>query len=61
VTVSAAAAKAGSPVATSPRWQASTSPGSALDILEDLQHPDAGQARARLASTCDRAFPDLPA
>jgi tetratricopeptide (TPR) repeat protein/transcriptional regulator with XRE-family HTH domain len=30
----------------------------ALAILEDLQHPDAGQVRAKLASTTDHAFPN---
>ena len=33
----------------------------ALAILEDLQHPDAGQVRAKLASTNDRTSPNSPA
>ena len=33
----------------------------ALAILDDLQHPDAGQVRAKLASTNGRASPNPPA
>jgi len=33
----------------------------ALAIFEDLQHPEAGQVRAKLASTNDHAFPNPPA
>jgi tetratricopeptide (TPR) repeat protein len=33
----------------------------ALAILDDLQHPDAAQVRAKLASTNDHAAPNPPA
>src|SRR5262245_19094212 len=32
----------------------------ALAILEDIQHPDAGQVRAKLAGTNDRTSPNAP-
>jgi tetratricopeptide (TPR) repeat protein len=43
---------AGEQVQARQAWQ------QALAILEDLQHPHAAQARAKLASTNDHASPD---
>jgi DNA-binding SARP family transcriptional activator/tetratricopeptide (TPR) repeat protein len=46
---------AGEPAQAQAAWQ------QALAILEDIQHPDADQVRAKLASTSGQASPDLPA
>jgi tetratricopeptide (TPR) repeat protein len=45
---------AGEPAQAREAWQ------QALVILEDIQHPDAGQVRAKLASTNDRTSPQAP-
>jgi tetratricopeptide (TPR) repeat protein len=46
---------AGEPAQAQEAWQ------QALTILEDLQHPDADQVRAKLASTTDQASPTASA